>query len=281
MRMWISCCRYFESIGSIWVVPLLLSLAVSLALCVAIGTETTILPITVLLNLSRDMLNLLGVIAAILIAVITTMYVLSEQSRREGFRSFLSALNGLRRMPGEIQSNSNAIDPDNDGPAARLAIALDEFVERMNEIKPTWQGYDASPGLNKEMIRYIGGIRGGLATIYSDLESRGLDTTLVGQLDRRIDESGRGMLVGLLSMESGIVGKRFVERLLKLSLSLTCLLVLSLSVRALAEPLTAVAFRSVGLAQSISIHISGCCCCNSCRRIRLRSRFVVEESAVH
>ena len=221
MRIRVTCCRVFESIASIWVVPLLVSLVVSLALCTAIGTKTTILPIDVLLSLSRDMLNLLGVIAAILIAVITTMYVLSAQTRGEGFRSFLLALDGLRGMPAKIRSSREALDLDNDGSPARLtdvADTLDEFVAGLDEVKPTWQGFEADRDLETVMAYYSGGIKAELESIASTLE--GADNLQVDQLAKRFDGRVRSMVVGLLTIQLGIVGKQFVERLLKLSLSL-------------------------------------------------------------
>ena len=243
MRIWVTCCRGFGSIASVWVVPLLLSLVVSLVLCTAIGTKTTILPFDVLLSLSRDMLSLLGVIAAILIAVITTMYVLSAQTRGQGFRSFLQALDGVRGMPAEIRSRGEVLGQDDGDAPARLtgvADTLDEFVVRLNDVRPTWPGFESDRDLENVMAYYSGGIRAELKSIASNLE--GTNKLEVDQLANRFDGRARSMVVGLLTIQLGIVGKQFVERLLKLSLSLTCLLVLSLSLRASAEPVSTVDF---------------------------------------
>ena len=121
----------------------MISLAVALLFCVT--GRGRVVDLQDLLNLSRDMLSFLGVIAAILIAVTTTIYVLSEQKRREGFLAFLQALNRLREVPGAIENSRETINPAGDGSAELWSDLTRDFIVRMNEIRPTWGGYTTEP----------------------------------------------------------------------------------------------------------------------------------------
>ena len=146
MRILTTLSRLFRWSASVYFgVPLVISLVVSLVLCVAARTRAVDFPLEVLLGLSGDMLSFLGVITAILIAVITTTYALSEQARREGFSSFLQALNLLRKVPEEIESSSDVIDPTGDGSPNWWSDVTREFISRMNEIRSEAANYMTSP----------------------------------------------------------------------------------------------------------------------------------------
>ena len=233
--------RLFRWSASVYFgVPLVISLAVSLVLCVVARTRAVDFPLEVLLGLSRDMLSFLGVITAILIAVITTTYALSEQARREGFSSFLQALNLLRKVPEEIESSSDVIDPTGDGSPNWWSDVTREFISRMNEIRPTWSGYDAEPELEQEMALYLERSSGLRMNMESKLDGSDDGRREVRRLWDYIDQSMRGMVNGLLSMNSGIVSRQFAVTLMKLAFSLALLLIVTLIVRALVGPVTGV-----------------------------------------
>ena len=241
MRFLTALSKFLEWTGTVYFgVPLLISLAVSLVLCMTAGTSTDYFPLKVLLSLSRDMLSFLGVIAAILIAVFTTTYVLSSQNRREGFLSFLQALNRIRRVPLEIENSRDVIDPGTSGSSDYWSDLTREFIERMNEVKPVWGGFDTDPELEDVMFLYVNCSKQVRDDMISNLGNSENNKSEVRRLYNRIDESVRGMLDGLLSMEFGIVGRQFAVTLMKLSFSLAILLIATLVVRALVEPFTGV-----------------------------------------
>ena len=261
MRYLTALSKIFEWTGTVYFgAPLLISVAVSLGLCMTAGTSTDYFPIEVLLSLSRDMLSFLGVIAAILIAVVTTMYVQSSQNRREGFLSFLKALNQIRGVPLEIESSGDVVDPGASGSSDYWSDLTRKFIERMNKVKPLWGGFDADPELENVMFIYVNCSKQVKDDMISNLGNSENSKSEVRRLYNRIDESVRGMLDGLLSMEFGMVGRQFAVALMKLSFSLAILLIATLVVRALVEPLTGVGsgwWTSLSLSAYLFIPLSG------------------------
>ena len=145
MRILMPCCRFLEQTFSVWLVSVLVALGATLGWCIASQTGASYPTIQVLLDMARDMVGLLGVIAAILIAVITSMHTLGEQKREAGYLPFLQALNVFRRLPAEIESSREAIDPGNAGAANRWSELTMQLIERMNEVRPSWGDMTLTP----------------------------------------------------------------------------------------------------------------------------------------
>ena len=218
----------------IWGIPLLLALLSTLVWCIANRVGGLDFPIGALLSLSGDMLSILGIIVAILVAVITTVYVLSSNNQTTGFREFLRSVNRLRRLPYRIQDLGVEIVPtSSDGAPERLSDLTRQFIDRMNEITPGWGGYEIDPDLENEVNQYSQLSSNELINIQSSIPEGDTNMRTVESLWVRRDESLRGMVVGLLSMHLGAVGLRFAGRLIGLSLSLAVLLLLTLAIRTL------------------------------------------------
>ena len=223
----------FAWAAPIWGLPLVLALTLSLVWCIANRVGGLEFPVEALLALSGDMLSILGIIVAILVAVITTVYVLSSNNRTTGFLTFLRSLNRLRRLPYRIQDLGVDSIPNGDGAAERLSDLTRQFIDRMNTVTPGWRGYETDPSLENDISQYSQLSCVELLDIRSNIPEGDTNVRKVEQLWVRKEESLRGMVVGLLNMTLGAVGNGFAGRLIGLSLSLTVLLLLTLAIRTL------------------------------------------------
>ena len=218
----------------LWGAPLLFSLLTSFIWCISVGIGMLDFPVRTLTALTGVMVAFLGVVVAVLMAAITTMYSLSSQNRNSGFITFLQGLNQFRQVPDKIDEIRDQVSAEIQGLLYRWYLITLEFVEQMNEITPDWGGYDSSPDLENRMQQYVELSTSELASIALHSDGNQDDGLKVSQIRTHGDSSLRTMIIGLRNMDLGIVGSCLVGRLMGLSLSLTLLLLLVLIVRTLA-----------------------------------------------
>ena len=207
----------------IWIVPALIALVLALIVCMAIGINGFYFPAKYLLAMSKDLITFLGIITAILIAVFASVYVQSRGNQVTGFDIFFRSLSAFKNLIPEIdemdaQSNQRTFED-----WGQQAIS---FAKKLNRITPGWQGYDAHPKFEDELLEYAES---------SKRWTRGA----IGQWEDfsiRHDDHIKGILIGLRLMDEGTIEVRLVSRLRRVFFSLVTLLVLSLIIRALAEP---------------------------------------------
>ena len=228
-----SCCTFLERTSSVWFVSVFVALGVALVWCVATQSSASYPSTEAMLDMARDMVGLLGVIAAILIAVITSIFVLGDQKREAGYSLFFQALNGVRRLPDEIARSREAIDPGDVGSARRWAALAMQFIESMNLVTRAWKGFDGDPESEDTMQRYTEESFAAQRLIAGNLGDASDGWQELLRLQGYQEENLRGMVTGLNAMDSGIVMRRFASRLISLSISLAFLLLLALAVRTL------------------------------------------------
>ena len=200
----------------VWGAPLIESLIVSLSLCVAMRESAIPFPTESLLAISRDMLNFLGVVTAILIAVITTMYVRSSENEETGFRAFLQSLNQLRNLPIRIDEMRSEVVPQGLDILDELIGMTEDFIGRMNNIKPGWRGYSSDPELESEMFNYVNRWTALFVNLSVPLGNRGSAVSALSKIGKFQEGRIRVMVVELLTMDKGTFGKRLMKRLLGL-----------------------------------------------------------------
>ena len=229
----------------LWGVPLLISLLTCFIWCVAVGTELLEFPAKTLADLTGVMVTFLGVVVAVLVAALTTLYSLSGQNRNKGFITYLQALNEFRQVPDKIHRIRDQVGVELQEPLDRWRLITQEFVDMLNEITPDWKGYDSSPDLESRMQRYVEMSTAFLASMAIHVNDNNEDGLKVSQVRTYGDSSLRLMLIGLRNIDLGIVASRLVRTLLGLSLTLTLLLLSVLLVRVVA-----------GLAESQLFHLT-------------------------
>ena len=232
LSSWVETSLWF---ASLWGAPLLISLLVCLIWCISVGSEILEFPIRTLTSLTADMVGFLGVVVAVLIAAITTLYSLSSQNRNSGFITFLQGLNQLRQVPDMIKEIKDQVRVEIQEPLYRWYLFTLEIVNELNEVTPDWRGYDSSPQLETRIRRYVSLSTAELGNIVlHSTDNQDDSLTKVSQIRTLGDSSLRSAVIGLRNMDLGVVGNQLVGRLMGLSLSLTLLLMSVLIVRALA-----------------------------------------------
>ena len=235
-------CKYKSSFGMrfwivlTWIVPAVAAfLLTSVVLNTAIWVNRKYPHPKHLFDMSADMLGFLGLVVAVLIAVITTLYIQSSQSRESAFRDFLQSRNHVSLLRLRIDVIKSRMV--NQCSVNEWMTLADGFIDRMNEITLEWLGYDEHPEMEKNMLCYIH--RSNyllLSLLKSDVvKSDGLDQNTIKLILSEVFYTQEGhvrvMVTALLSMDKGMLGKRLVDSLLWLSCSLTLLLLLALLVR--------------------------------------------------
>ena len=218
----------------LWGAPLLFSVATCFIWCVAVDTNLLKFPASTLAALTGVMVAFLGVVVAVLVAAITTLYSLSSQNRNSGFITYLRALNQFRQIPDRIYRIRDQVSTRIQEPLDRWHLITQDFVEMMNEITPDWRGYDSSPNLESRLQQYVDLSTVQLTSIAAHLKDNKDDELMVSQIRTFGESSLRSMIIGLRNIDLGIVAGRLVRTLLGLSLSLTILLISVLVVRVLA-----------------------------------------------
>ena len=132
-------------IALIWVIPALVVFFLALEIDTALGERGQVFLPKYLLTISEYMIAFLGVVTAVMIAVITTMYGLSSQKQESGFSVFLASLNQFRNMSLIARNNREQIGAQNRTSLDSFVDQTDKLIESMNEITPGWRGYDAAP----------------------------------------------------------------------------------------------------------------------------------------
>ena len=184
-------------------------------------------------DLAKSMVSFLGIVVAIIVAALTTMYVRSSENEESGFRDFLQSLNLLRTLPFRMDEVRDIVALHNHSVLYEfdaLSTRLDEFIEEMNEIKPGWEGYDSAPELENDLDDYVKCWTTLATSITLAMRYSGVSKTSLLEIGTIQQTHIRVILVALLAMDKGTLGKVLVSKLIRLSFSLTMLLVLSLAV---------------------------------------------------
>lgn len=204
-----------------WLLPLLLSVIVAGTLA---ALEFRIYAEHVSL-ISGLMIGFLGVVIAVLVAVLTTAYVQGRGNQVTGFDTFIKALSDFKMVVSEIdRMNTNDKSEKVGSKFKKWRILAEKFATELDEITPAWDGYDYDRILENTMETYVN-------------QSGKMIRHVVKQWDEirvKHELTIRNMVVGLRIMDEGSVERRLVERLFNIFLSLVALLALSIIVRIIA-----------------------------------------------
>ena len=222
-------------IALIWTIPALAVSFVALEMDTALSERGQVFLPKYLLTISENMIVFLGVVTAVMMAVITTMYGLISQKQESGFSVFLASLNQFRNMSLVARNNREQISAQNRISLDSFVDQTDKLIESMNEITPSWRGYDSAPEIEAKMLEYVEDSGELLMTMGASATDNS-EMSALSEIFNYRDESVRGMLIGLLDMDRGVIGGRLMTTLLILSLSLTILLILSLVVLTITAP---------------------------------------------
>ena len=218
----------------VWSVAVCFSLLVCAVLTLS-GPQPLLFHLNDLNDISKSMVSFLGIVVAILVAALTTMYVRSSENEESGFRDFLQSLNLLRNLPFRMDEVSDIVAFHNQSVLYEfdnLTTQLCEFIEELNEIKPGWEGYDSNPELENNLNSYVECWTNSATGITLAMRYSGVSKSPLLELGTIQQGNLRVILVALLTMDKGTLGKALVGKLIRLSFSLTMLLVLSVAVLA-------------------------------------------------
>ena len=215
----------------VWVIPVISSLAVTITVCLFSVCGTSQSSTSNLFAVASDLLPFLGVVAAIMVAVITSLYLRGMESTEGGFLSFEGALNQLREFPLEIEDERENFSDECQAVLNKWIEKSEELAKCLKAITPEWRGFQTSP----EKIDAINEYRNRTETIthvlngWTSKNRRGKLSLL------RLSEVRyailRGIQVNLFIMSRGVVGRELVSRILLLSISISALLMITIVVR--------------------------------------------------
>ena len=168
-------------------------------------------PLENLRDMSDTMLGLNAFIVTILIAVITWTYSQSTQQLTTGFNVFRTALNEFE--------NIAELDSIPESARKEWHMTTKPFITRMKGVTQEWEGFVSDPKLKQAMSGYINDFG---CALENDSKQRISNTSAARQQD---------MLIGLTTMNIGIIGERFVTSLLGVFLSVSVVLMLSVIIR--------------------------------------------------
>ena len=215
----------------VWGIPVLLSMIVIGALCLSSECRANQSSIESLRTFTGDLIPFLGVVTAIMVAVITTLYLRGMESIERGFLSFEEALNQLRIFPIQIENDRDNFSDECQQLLNKWIEKSQNLAECLKAITPEWRGFQSSPKTNDAINDY----RNRTETITKTLngwtsKNRRGRLSLLNLSEVRYTIV-RGVQVNLFIMSRGVVGRELVSRLLILSISLSVLLIVTLVVR--------------------------------------------------
>ena len=226
--------RFCPLLGNPWIsIPLfswLFPLLVSGGIAFLVYDFSSKLTASQVRDITGPMLTFLGVAVAILIAVFTATYVQSRNKRESGFNTFDTAIIEFRKLTREL---INEIRKNHSPDIISSKVVQDRSTQcvsiskRLMNITPSWEGYESDTGLEPQLLRYFRRFDRMKEFIGQDL--------IVSEYPINHDEHIRGLLIGLLTMEEGVVGKLLSKRLMGILFSLSVLLVVSFAVRITSE----------------------------------------------
>lgn len=188
-----------------------------------------------LANSIRELLEFLGVLEAILIAVFTMVHVRSREALASGFWKFRETVEGLENLGNAmVQFSDRGLLPD--WPLgmpylARWASKTKGLVVRLNEITPSWKGWSSERHLERYLC-LVALLPSSVARNTGDLLRKDYNWVRIRtEFDHRI----RALTIALLVMNEGVTGKQLESELLEANSQLLAIIVMILVFGILAE----------------------------------------------
>jgi hypothetical protein len=173
--------------------------------------------------LTGDLLAFLGVAVAVLIGFFATIYVNSRNTRHTGFDKVRQSTDELELISDELHIEADHESGTIKDEIKQFAVDTDTLIEQLNNIRPTWEGYTATPFIEALLVKYVE-----LTTIHTiELPKEHNVSKLRQSAMRKI----RSIPVGLLRIEEAAAGERMSSRMLGVFGSMAILVVFVLVFR--------------------------------------------------
>ena len=215
----------------IWGLPLVASAIVVITLCSFSQCDAQRSSVDSLLAAAADMTALLGVVTAIMVAVIAALYVSGLERMERGFGSFDSWLNQLREFSSEVDGEKGNFSEQCQGTLDKWIERSQALVAYLRRVTPEWDGFSSDP----ETMHVIHDFRNKTETITRVLNGWTSNNRPGRKSLFRLSELRyaiiRGIQFNLFIVSRGVIGRRLVSKLLILSISLSFLLVGAIIIR--------------------------------------------------
>ena len=175
------------------------------------------------------LIGFLGVAIAILMAVFTAIYVQSTGKRETGFNAFSESLAEFTELARNLNLKlTNSPPPIQNSNAVQEWFCQLEFIMyRLNKVTPFWKGYELDITLENQMNHYV--------SRFDKMKCFWGLNFMTSEYPTGHDKCMRGVLIGLLTMDEGIVGNLLSKRLTWILIFLSVLLVVAFIVRIISE----------------------------------------------
>lgn len=233
---------------ALFVPSLAMTLILSLSLCVMNRTDANFL-LENLRNAPSGILVLNIFISTALVALIAATNVQSDQQQATGFSIFLSGLSKFKALPilmDEFKVNSNDVRIN------EWTERSHNFIHKMNEITPFWEGFNVSTKPGCSMIKFVGKSNGLLYELIDTLDDAGKIVLL--RIIKSQDVNLREMMNGLILMDRGAIGEWRLRSLLGIFTWIALILVSSLAAQ-VDSTLAPVNFYAMPAWLNLSLHI--------------------------
>lgn len=234
--------KYREFIGWVSFIPFMFALLISLVILALVLNELNRAGVNEfhlknLRDMSNTMLELNAFFLAILIPVIMWIYPQPTQQQKTGFSIFRTARNDFMSWANKI----TGWDSIPETARKEWHKSTKPFITRMKSVTLDWEGFALDPELKQEMGEYFEESNR-LINDFGDA----LENYSKQRLSNMSEAGQREMLRGLVMMDGGIIGERFVMSLLGIFISVLLMLVLSVMIRITSDMDTAFPFTIPG-----------------------------------
>ena len=222
--------RILRTLGRLWLPPIVFSFVAIAALSYWDGTGFSF-PANKLVSVSADLLGFMGIVTAILIGVLTSIYVQSRSTNTSGYSQFIEALDEVRFIPIQMRERSSRAQPSDQDLLRDWANRTTALEERLNEVTMDWQGWETDRTLESDVLNYVDENQ----TILTQMGTFIASDVVWSRIWINIDVQVRRILIGLRAMDEGIVGQQLVNRLFNVFISLVVLLSAGVGIRIVAD----------------------------------------------